>query len=73
MAEVTTRIRAIPQEVSLGRAEGVPQRRVANLDNLHVVAKAALGERIGRVSPRREREAKSALGHVLAWPELVAL
>lgn len=47
VAEVTTMIREIPQEVPLGRAEGLTQQAVANLDNVHVVPKAAVGERIG--------------------------
>ena len=73
VAEVTTTIRHIPQEVALGRREGLAQRSVANLDNVHVVAKAWLGARIGTVRPAREIEVKRALGYALAWPELMAL
>jgi mRNA-degrading endonuclease toxin of MazEF toxin-antitoxin module len=35
-------------EVPLGRAEGLRQRSVANLDNLHVVPKKSLEARICR-------------------------
>lgn len=68
--EVTSRMRGIPQEIELGANEGMPRRCVANFDNLHAVPRSALDKRIGRLSPRRALEAKSALGHVLGWPEL---
>jgi len=45
VAEVTTTIRNIPQEVQLGKREGLKQSSVVNLDNIHVVAKARLGDR----------------------------
>lgn len=70
VAEITTTIRNIPQEVELGWREGLPRPSVANLDNLHVVAKARLGEPIGVLDPRRSREVKRALGYALDWPEL---
>jgi mRNA interferase MazF len=73
VAEVTTTIRDIPQEVPLGRSEGLPRKCVANMDNVHVVLKAALRERIGVLSARRERDVKRALGYALAWPELMVL
>ena len=70
VAEITTTIRGIPQEVPLGRAEGMRQRCVVNLDNVHVVLKAALRQRAGTVSLARHHEVKRALGHALDWPEL---
>lgn len=73
VAEITTTIRAIPQEVSLGRREGMPQPSVANLDNVHEVAKSRLADCIGAVSPARSREIKRALGHALDWVELKRL
>jgi mRNA-degrading endonuclease toxin of MazEF toxin-antitoxin module len=73
VAEVTTTLRGIPQEVVLDKREGVLRPSVANLDNLHVVPKACLGERIGAVAPAREREVKRALGYALGWPELKVL
>ncbi len=69
--EITTRIRAIPQEVPLGKREGLSVRCVANFDNLHVVARPELNQRVGALPVRRVPEAKRALGHALGWPELV--
>jgi mRNA interferase MazF len=73
VAEVTTTIRGIPQEVPLALAEGLRQPSVANLDNLHVIPKSAIGERIGHVAPARLREVKRAVGYALDWPELKIL
>jgi mRNA-degrading endonuclease toxin of MazEF toxin-antitoxin module len=70
IAEVTSTIRGIPQEVGVGAREGLARPSVANLDNVHVVPKAALEERIGVLQPSRQREVKRALGYALDWPEL---
>lgn len=73
VAEVTTTIRGIPQEVPLGRPEGLARASVANLDNIHVVPKSCLGDRLGALGSGRDREIKRALGFALAWPELQVL
>jgi mRNA interferase MazF len=73
VVEVTTTIRGIPQEVSLGKREGLPRPCVANLDALRTVPRACLGRRIGRLAANRHLEVKRALGHVLHWPELTGL
>jgi len=73
IAEVTSTIRHIPQEVTLGKPEGLLHPSVANFDNIHVVPKASLGGPIGSISPRRHRECKRALGYALDWPELKVL
>ena len=73
VAEITATIRGIPQEVPIGKKEGLPRPSVVNLDNLHVVPQDALGERIGALSAGREREVKRALGFALAWDELKSL
>jgi len=73
VAEVTSTIRDIPQEVPLSKKEGLPHPSVANLDNLHVVAKALLSGQIGALASNREREVKRALGYALDWPELKVL
>lgn len=73
VSEVTSTVRKIPQEVAVGRREGLRQASVINLDNLHVVPTACLGDRIGVVAPSREREVKRALGHALGWTELQIL
>jgi mRNA interferase MazF len=73
IAEVSSTIRAIPQEVSVGRREGLPRASVANLDNVHVIPKASLKKVIGALAPAREKEVKRALGYALGWPELKVL
>jgi mRNA interferase MazF len=72
-AEVTTTVRAIPQEVSLGRREGLPRACVANLDALRTLPVACLDALIGRIGAARQVEVKRALGHVLHWAELTGL
>jgi len=73
VAEVTSTVRGIPQEVTVGRREGLRGASVVNLDNVHVVPTACLGRRIGVVAAPREREVKRALGYALDWPELKIL
>jgi len=73
VAEVTTTIRGIPEEVSLGKQEGLLRSSVVNLDNVHVIAKALVGDRIGALPTSREREVKRALGYALDWAELKVL
>lgn len=71
--EITRTVRGIAQEVSLGRAEGLPHKCVANLDNVRGVPTAALRRRAGALSAKRVAEVKRALGHALGWEELARL
>jgi mRNA interferase MazF len=73
VAEITTTVRGIPQEVGVGRLEGLPSASVINLDNLHTVAKSQLTKRAGALQPSRGIEVKRALGHALGWTELTAI
>ncbi len=73
VAEVTSTVRGIPQEILLGPREGLSRNSVANLDNVHVIPTASLGELIGAVPEARHREVKRALGYALDWPELKVL
>lgn len=73
VAEVTTTIRDIAQEVKLGHAEGLARDSVANLDNIHVIPKAIVGTRVGGLALNRQLEIKRALGHALGWAELQSL
>ena len=73
VCEVTSTVRQIPEEVAVGRREGLRRSSVVNLDNLHVVPTACLGNRIGVLPPHRERDVKRALGHALSWAELKVL
>jgi mRNA-degrading endonuclease toxin of MazEF toxin-antitoxin module len=70
VVEVTSTIRGIPQEVLLGKREGLRQPSVANMDSLHVVPKSLLGDCIGRLEGGRETEIKRALGYALDWLDL---
>jgi mRNA interferase MazF len=70
VAEVTTRVRGIPQEVAMGPREGLASRCVANLDNMRTVHKSYFAERAGALGAARVPDVKRALGHVLGWPEL---
>jgi len=69
--EVTSTIRHIAVEVPLGRLEGLPAKCVANCDNIRTVPRSALTKRIGHLPPSRHSEVKRALGHALAWDELI--
>jgi mRNA interferase MazF len=70
VAEVTSTVRDIPVEVRLGPREGLSRRSVANLDNVHVVARGDLVSRLGTLPASRAGEVKRALGYALDWPEL---
>ena len=73
VAEITTTVRGIPQEVAVGRPEGLPSASVVNLDNLHTVARKSLTKRAGSLRSSREVEVKRSLGHALGWMELTAM
>jgi len=73
VAEITTRVRNIPQEVALGTAEGLTRPCVANLDNIRLVDKDLLGDRIGTLATGKQSQVKRALGFALGWEELKAL
>jgi mRNA interferase MazF len=66
VAPVTTRIRAIPTEVELGAADGLPKRCVANLDTITTIPRHTLKERISTLDPGKvaavDRALKFALG-----------
>jgi mRNA interferase MazF len=70
VAEVITTIRDIPVEVRIGRREGLTRPSVANLDNVHVVARADLTGKIGVLAAPRVGEVKRAMGFALDWREL---
>jgi mRNA-degrading endonuclease toxin of MazEF toxin-antitoxin module len=71
VVEITSTIRNIAVEVPLGRAEGMPNRCVANFDNLRTVSRGALLRRAGSISAQRHVEIKRAMGRALAWDELI--
>ena len=67
VAEVTTTVRGIVEEMTLGRAAGLPRRCAACFDNVRTIPKSALVRRIGQVAPSRYQEVKRALGYALDW------
>src|ERR1051325_3957931 len=67
VAEITTRIRSIPQEMRVGRREGLFRPSVVNFDNVQVITGARLGDLIGTLAKDRHIEVKRALGWALDW------
>jgi mRNA interferase MazF len=62
VAEVTSTVRDIPVDVRLGPREGLPRQSVANLDNIHVVARSDFVSRIGPLPRSRTAAVKRSLG-----------
>lgn len=60
-APVTRTVRNIPTEVALGPDDGMPRYCAASFDNLRVVPKAFLVDRICVLEPTRLAEACTAL------------
>lgn len=60
-APITRTIRSIPTEVFLGPDDGMPAECVACFDNLRVVPKEQLVDRICSLAPGRLAEACAAL------------
>lgn len=66
VAEVTSTIRDIPVEVSLGREDGLPRACVVNLDVINTIPKKLLAERIAMLIPAKIKSLESALKFALA-------
>ena len=68
VAPLTTRVRRIPTEVSLGPEDGLPRACVANLDTITTIPKATLTQRLAALAPAKlaavERALKFAVGIV---------
>ena len=60
-APITRTVRNIPSELALGPDDGMPMECVASFDNLRVVSKAHLVDRVCTLSPVRMVEACAAL------------
>ncbi len=65
VAPVTTRIRGIPVEVSLGPDDGLPMESVANLDDITTIRKASLDSRITTLSSEKLQAVEQALRFAL--------
>jgi mRNA interferase MazF len=69
IAPVTTRVRGIAAEVSLGPADGLPREGVANLDIMTTVPKRLLEERVAALSAVRVRAIDAAIHFALGLVE----
>jgi len=65
-APMTRSVRNIPTELRLGTDDGMPTECAASFDNLRVVPKALLVERICTLEPDRLAQASAALRTALA-------
>jgi mRNA interferase MazF len=61
VAPLTTRVRALPTEVALDAADGVPRPSVANVQHVLCVPKSMLTRRIGMLAPGRWHEVCTAM------------
>ncbi len=64
-APVTRTVRGIPTELALGRDDGMPADCAASFDNLRVIPKGNLTERICTLRPTRMAEACRALANAV--------
>ncbi len=65
IAPVTTRIRGIPAEVPLEKAEGLSKVCVANLDTITTIPKKTLQRRAGELSVKKLQELEAAIRFAL--------
>ena len=65
VAPITSTIRGIPSEVSLGSDDGLKQPCVVNLHNVVTVPKDGLGRRVAQLGDGRMREVCAALAFAL--------
>jgi mRNA interferase MazF len=69
VAPVTTRIRHIASEVSLGTDDGMPQDCVANLDTITTIPKDCLQSRLTVLSTQKLKEIESAIRFALGMEQ----
>jgi mRNA interferase MazF len=65
VAPVTSTLRGVPSEVSLGTDDGMKQPCAVNLHNVVTVPRANLGRRVAHLEPRRMQEVCAALAFAL--------
>lgn len=61
VAPVTSNVRGIPTEVTLGADEGLPRPCAASLDNAQPIRRSSLTHLVGRLSAARRTELCRAL------------
>jgi mRNA interferase MazF len=67
VAPITSTIRDIPTEVTVGAPEGLPRDCAINLDHLQTVPKARIGAAIGTLGASRMGEVRAALLFALGF------
>jgi len=65
VAEITSTIRNIPVEVSLGHEEGLPKKCVANLDTIITLSKSLLENKIALLSQEKVNEINASIKFAL--------
>jgi len=65
VAEVTSTIRNIPVEVNLGTGDGLPKKRVVNLDTIITIRKELLTEKITDLTSEKIDEVDKAIKFAL--------
>ena len=65
IAPITTRVRRIPSELTLGIEDGMPQDCVANLDTITTIPKDCLRNRMVTLSPQKLRGIEAAIRFAL--------
>ncbi|MBA3051641.1 MAG: type II toxin-antitoxin system PemK/MazF family toxin [Candidatus Omnitrophota bacterium] len=65
VAEITTTIRDIPVEVSLGHSEGMPKKCVANLDTIITIRKGRIDTKITGLPQSKIKEIDEAIRFAL--------
>jgi len=68
VAEVTTTIRGIPVEVTLGPEDGLPKKCVVNLDTIVTIRKELLIERISMLRSEKIEKIDNAIKFALFLP-----
>ena len=61
VAPITSRVREIPSEVPLSRADGMRSDCAVNLDHIQTVSKGRLGALIATLPPARMSEVRRAI------------
>lgn len=65
VAPVTTRVRGVPSELTLGESEGLPVPSVASFDNIRPFPKAMLVRRLGALAADRRHDLCAVAGATL--------
>jgi mRNA interferase MazF len=65
VASITTRVRGLPTEVQLDRAQGLDDDSVVNCDNLFTVPKTAIARIRGGLGPDQTHQLDAALALAL--------